>query len=112
MALLGAQLMLFTSQSHCQHEVGPWKFSEASEGSVTLKPNVEAAFDGFNRSHRSTKESSPPDANIPLWEWDHSMQLITSAWPFSLRSVWLGRRTSSIRMLFSSCENVATIWVS
>ena len=54
-----------------------------------------------------TNESSPPDANVPLREGDHSMQLIAAACPRNSSNAWPGCRTSRIRMLFESCENVA-----
>ena len=65
------------------------------------------ALPWFRRSQINTSESSPPDASVPLREGDHSMQLIAAACPRSSSNACPGCRTSRIRMLFESCENVA-----
>ena len=61
----------------------------------------------LSRSQISTKESSPPDASVPLREGDHSIQLIAAACPRSSSNAWPGCRESRTLMLLESCENVA-----
>ena len=62
----------------------------------------------FRRSQIRTKESSPPDARVPLRDGDHSIQFIAAACPRSSSKAWPGCRTSKIRMLLESWENVAS----
>jgi hypothetical protein len=66
----------------------------------------------LSRSQISTSESSAPEANVPLREGDHSMQFMAAACPLSSSKACPGCRTSSIRIMFESCENVARRWVS
>lgn len=60
----------------------------------------------------STWQSSPPEANVPLRNGDHSTELTAPPWPRSSRRAWPGCRTSSIRIMLLSCANVASKCVS
>lgn len=53
-----------------------------------------------------TRESSPPDARVPRRVGDHSMQFIDDECPLSSSRAWPGCRTSRIRMMLESWENV------
>lgn len=71
-----------------------------------------AALCWLMRSHRSTKQSSAPEARTPRRLGDHSTQLMEEPWPFSSRRACPGCRTSRTRTMLESCEKVARRWES
>lgn len=59
-----------------------------------------------------TIESSAPEANVPLLDGDHSIQLIGAECPRNSSRACPGCLTSSMRIIEESWEKVARRWVS
>ena len=102
--------MLLTSYSHRHAAAGarPVSGPTVLEGPCRepLTPCADEGVLWFNRSQTRTKESSAPDASMPLRDGHHSIELRGAACPRSSRRACPGCRTSRIRMMFESCAKV------
>ena len=95
---VGAQLRLLTSKPHSHTAEGPRSVPVALGGGACE----------LTRSHKRTQQSSPPLANTPLFVLLHSMVLTFAPCPLSSSNACPGCLTSSTRIRFESCENVAS----